>query len=87
MAKNAGERFGDVLFYGVILLLIYLVYLIFEPFLVPLGWAAVFAVIFHSLNKQLEQRWGAHPLGCAEHGWRHADSDRARLAHDDLVRA
>jgi predicted PurR-regulated permease PerM len=58
MAKNAGERFGDVLFYGVILLLIYLVYLIFEPFLVPLGWAAVFAVIFHSLNQQLEQRWG-----------------------------
>jgi predicted PurR-regulated permease PerM len=58
MAKNAGERFGDVLFYGVILLLIYLVYLIFEPFLVPLGWAAVFAVIFHSLNKHFEQRWG-----------------------------
>jgi predicted PurR-regulated permease PerM len=58
MAKNAEERFGDVLFYGVILLLIYLVYLIFEPFLVPLGWAAVFAVIFYSLNKRLEQRWG-----------------------------
>jgi predicted PurR-regulated permease PerM len=58
MAKNAGERFGDVLFYGVILLLVYLVYLIFEPFLVPLGWAAVFAVIFYSLNNRLEQRWG-----------------------------
>jgi predicted PurR-regulated permease PerM len=58
MAKNAGERFGDVLFYGVILLLIYLVYRVFEPFLVPLGWAAVFAVIFYSLNKRLEQRWG-----------------------------
>jgi predicted PurR-regulated permease PerM len=58
MAKNAGERFGDVLFYGVILLLVYLVYRIFEPFLVPLGWAAVFAVIFHSLNQELEQKWG-----------------------------
>jgi predicted PurR-regulated permease PerM len=58
MAKNAGERFEDVLFYGVILLLIYLVYRIFEPFLVPLGWAAVFAVIFYSLNERLEQRWG-----------------------------
>jgi predicted PurR-regulated permease PerM len=58
MAKNAGERFEDVFFYGVILLLIYLVYLVFEPFLVPLGWAAVFAVIFHSLNKRLEQSWG-----------------------------
>src|SRR6202043_1191592 len=58
MAKKADERFGDVLFYGVILLLIYLVYRIFEPFLVPLGWAAVFAVIFHSLNKELERKWG-----------------------------
>jgi predicted PurR-regulated permease PerM len=58
MAKTAGERFGDVLFYGMILLLVYLVYRIFEPFLMPLGWAAVFAVIFYSLNKRLEQRWG-----------------------------
>src|SRR5260370_10704186 len=58
MAKNAGERFGNVLFYGLILLLVYLVYRIFEPFLVPLGWAAVFAVIFHSLNQALERKWG-----------------------------
>jgi predicted PurR-regulated permease PerM len=58
MAKNAGERFGNVLFYGVILLLVYLAYRIFEPFLVPLGWAAVFAVIFHSLNQELERKWG-----------------------------
>src|ERR1700680_3575408 len=58
MAKNAGERFEDFFFYGVILLLVYLVYLVFEPFLVPLGWAAVFAVIFYSLNKRIEQRWG-----------------------------
>jgi predicted PurR-regulated permease PerM len=58
MAKNAGERFGNVFFYGVILLLIYLVYRVFEPFLVPLGWAAVFGVIFHSVNKRLEKRWG-----------------------------
>lgn len=58
MARNVGERFGDVLFYGVILLLVYLVYRVFEPFLVPLGWAAVFAVIFHSLNEQLVDKWG-----------------------------
>ena len=58
MANNEGERLGNVLFYGVTLLLVYLVYLVFEPFLVPLGWAAVFAVIFHSLNKHLEQSWG-----------------------------
>src|SRR5258707_430642 len=58
MAKKADERFGDVLFYGVILLLIYLVYRGFEPFLVPLRLAAVFAVIFHSLYERLEQRRG-----------------------------
>jgi predicted PurR-regulated permease PerM len=58
MAKNAEERFGDVLFYGVIFLLAYFVYRVFEPFLVPLGWAAVFAVIFQTLNKRLERRWG-----------------------------
>src|SRR3977135_3950001 len=58
MAKNAGERFGDVLSYGMILLLVYLVYRILDPFLMPLGWAAVFAVIFYSLNKRLEQGWG-----------------------------
>jgi predicted PurR-regulated permease PerM len=58
MAKNADERLGDVLFYGVIFLLAYFVYQVFAPFLVPLGWAAVFAVIFHTLNRRLEQRWG-----------------------------
>src|SRR5260370_22713866 len=58
MAKNDGERFETVLCSGVIFFLIYLVYRIFEPFLVPLGWAAVFAVIFYSLNERLEQRWG-----------------------------
>ena len=58
MAKTSEERFGDVLFYGVVLSLLYLVFRVFEPFLVPLGWAAVFAVIFHSLNKKLERRWG-----------------------------
>ena len=65
MAKNAVDRFTDVLFYGAILLLVYLVYRIFEPFLVPLGWAAVFAVIFHSLNQQLEQKWGRNSSAAA----------------------
>lgn len=58
MAKTAEERFGNVLFYGVVLSLVYLVFRVFQPFLLPLGWAAVFAVIFYSLNKKLEQRWG-----------------------------
>ena len=51
-------RFSTLLYYGVVLLLIYLVYRIFEPFLVPLGWAVVLVVCFYPLHKRLEQRWG-----------------------------
>jgi predicted PurR-regulated permease PerM len=40
------------------LCLAYLVFRVFQPFLVPLGWAAVFGVIFYSLNKQFERKWG-----------------------------
>lgn len=45
-------------FYLVIALLLYFTYLVFEPFLVPLCWAAVLAVVFDPLNKRLDQRWG-----------------------------
>ena len=58
MAQNAEDRFSNVLFYGVVLCLAYLVFRVFEPFLVPLGWAAVFGVIFYSLNKRFERKWG-----------------------------
>jgi len=51
-------RLGAVLFYGVVLLLAYLVYLVFEPFLTPLAWAAVTVVIFYPWHLRLEQRWG-----------------------------
>jgi predicted PurR-regulated permease PerM len=56
--QQSEARISNVLFYGVVLCLAYFVYRIFEPFLVPLGWAAVFAVIFYSLNKQLERKFG-----------------------------
>lgn len=45
-------------FYLVIALLLYFTYLVFEPFLVPLCWAAVLAVVFDPLNKRLDQQWG-----------------------------
>ncbi len=54
----AGERLTSVLFYGAVLLLAYLVFLIFEPFLVPLGWASVLVVFFYPLHERLERRWG-----------------------------
>ena len=59
MVRTEQERFGGVLFYGVVLLLLYFLFRIFEPFLEPLGWAAVFTVLFYNLNKRLEQRWGS----------------------------
>jgi predicted PurR-regulated permease PerM len=51
-------RLSTLLYYGVVLLLFYLVYRIFEPFLVPLGWAVVLVVCFYPLHKSLERRWG-----------------------------
>ena len=47
-----------LLFYGCILLLGYLLYQLFAPFLTPLAWAAIFAAFFHSRHKQLETRFG-----------------------------
>ena len=58
MVQNDETRFGNVLFYGVVLCLSYLVFRVFQPFLAPLGWAAVFGVIFYSLNKRFERKWG-----------------------------
>ncbi|MGC1106714.1 MAG: AI-2E family transporter [Candidatus Acidiferrales bacterium] len=52
------QRLNAVFFYLVIALLLYFTYLVFEPFLVPLCWAAVLVVVFDPLNKRLEQKWG-----------------------------
>jgi predicted PurR-regulated permease PerM len=59
VAQNSDDRFGNLLYYGVVLCLAYFVIRIFLPFLAPLGWAAVFGVIFHSLNRRLEKKWGS----------------------------
>jgi predicted PurR-regulated permease PerM len=59
VAQSAEKRFSDVLFYGVVLCLAYFVFRVVEPFLEPLGWAAVFGVIFYSLHKRFEQKWGS----------------------------
>jgi predicted PurR-regulated permease PerM len=55
---TAGERLTNVLFYGVVLLLAYLVFRVFEAFLVPLGWAGVLVVLFYPWHARLEKRWG-----------------------------
>jgi predicted PurR-regulated permease PerM len=49
------SRLDNVLFYGVVALLAYLVFRIFEPFLAPLGWAGVMVVVFFPLHKRIER--------------------------------
>jgi predicted PurR-regulated permease PerM len=54
----ARQRSTMLLFYGCILLLGYLLYQLFEPFLRPLAWAAIFGAFFHARHKRLEARFG-----------------------------
>jgi predicted PurR-regulated permease PerM len=53
------ERFGQIFYYGFILLLLYLLFRIFQPFLVPLAWAGVLVVCFYPVHARLEKRFGA----------------------------
>ena len=52
------ERFTTLIFYGVVLLLGYLVLRIFEPFLHSLGWAAVLAICVYPWHERLVRRSG-----------------------------
>jgi predicted PurR-regulated permease PerM len=54
----ARQRSTTLLFYGCVLLLGYLLYLLFAPFLRPLAWAAIFGAFFHARHKRLEARFG-----------------------------
>ncbi len=60
MASEASsqKRLGSALFYGIVALLVYLVYLVFEPFLVPLAWAVVLVVVSYPAYEWLARRWG-----------------------------
>lgn len=52
------ERIAQIIYYGAVLLVGYLSFLIFQPFLVPLGWGAVLAVCVYPLHKWLTPRVG-----------------------------
>lgn len=52
------ERLSSIFFYAVLALLAYLVFRVFQPFLVPLGWAGVLVVVLYPWHARLEQRWG-----------------------------
>src|SRR5215470_3235058 len=53
---TTNDRLTTVLSYGALLLLGYLVFLIVEPFLVPLAWSAVLAIFFSPLHARVEKR-------------------------------
>jgi len=52
------EQLATAVFYAVLVLLAYLVYQLFRPFLIPLGWAGVLVVVFYPWHARLERRWG-----------------------------
>lgn len=52
------KRLGSVIFFGVIILLAYLVYLVVSPFVVPLAWAAVLVVVSYPAYERVAARLG-----------------------------
>ena len=52
------DRVGTALAWGGLVALLYLVYLIVEPFLIALGWASVLAVVFYPAHERIAQRFG-----------------------------
>jgi len=50
---------GAMLFYAMVLLLVYALYRVFEPFLAPLAWAVVIVVVSHPVYARLARRWTA----------------------------
>jgi predicted PurR-regulated permease PerM len=58
MPDSPKERFQLLLFYALVVLMAYLAYLVLGPFLAPLAWAAVFAMMFHGVNAELKPKIG-----------------------------
>jgi predicted PurR-regulated permease PerM len=55
---SRADGLSAILFYGALFVLGWLVFLIFQPFLVPLGWASVLAVVFYGHYQRLARHWG-----------------------------
>ncbi len=56
--QSSQKRLGTALFYGIVVLLLYLAFLVFAPFLVPLAWAAVLVVVSYPVFDWLSRKWG-----------------------------
>lgn len=53
---TTSDRLTAVVSYGVLVLLLYLVFRIYEPFLTALGWAAVLVIFFYPMQRRLARR-------------------------------
>jgi len=58
---TTSDRLTTVLSYGALLLLIYLVFRIVEPFLEPLAWSAVLAIFFYPVHERILRRLRPNP--------------------------
>src|SRR5205814_3897754 len=56
---TTSDRLTTVLSYGVLLLLSYLVFRIYEPFLSALGWAAILVIFFYPMHERLVRKFSA----------------------------
>jgi predicted PurR-regulated permease PerM len=59
------KRLGTALFYGILVVLAYLVFLVFQPFLAALAWAAVLVVVSYPVYARLARKWGPTPAATA----------------------
>jgi predicted PurR-regulated permease PerM len=55
--ESGQKRIETLLFYGAVLLIFYLAYRVFEPFLQPLGWAAVLVICVYPIHERFLARW------------------------------
>src|SRR5260370_15545446 len=60
-AMTTSDRLPAVVSYGALLLLIYLVFRIVDPFLEPLAWSAVLAIFFYSVHERISRRLRPNP--------------------------
>jgi predicted PurR-regulated permease PerM len=58
MPDRSRERFSELVFYALIVLIGYLAYLVISPFLKPLAWATIFAIMFYRVHSELSPRIG-----------------------------
>ncbi len=52
------EKLGSALFYGIVAILAYLAFRVFEPFLASLAWAVILVVLFFPMYERLAKKWG-----------------------------